>query len=240
MATQDEKIAEEIREERRRKEIKKLEPKPINETPVKMAKYAWVFGTVVLDIMTAYYIWHATTLFYGIVWILVGAGGLVWSENQRERIGNNTKQKDIGQLGVWVSAGAVFVAALIMGVVYLMGTISSDWVVAGAEIVSVCMFAYHLVQAYRYHIYDDAYIAANEDALDEADSVREVRAIYRAARKVEAKRGVHNERDEMHKKYGPAFDAAYGKDIETPELKRVQPAEPQKQNYPTQPPKQNQ
>lgn len=206
--TNDE-VANEIRSENEAEEMKKIQPKSISRFEVNAAKYIWQIGVIVLDLATAYYIWQTTLLFYGILWALIGSGGLLWSERQRERIGNNETQERIGNWGVTVSAVIVLLMALAMGAVYLTNSTAAQWIMVTVEVTTVLLFSYHLVQAYRYHLWDDEYREQNADAIAEARNISSIRQIHRAARRVESMKRRTSYRSDYQRKHGPAFDEAY-------------------------------
>lgn len=213
-------IALEIEAENERLEMEKIKPLPINKKPVDESKIVWMVGTIVMDVVTAYFIWQTTVLIYGIWWVLIGAGGLIWSERQRGRIGNNDEQKKIGSTGVVVSAVAVLVMALGMGAAYLTHMTEVRWVMLSVEIVTVGLCGYHLIQAYRYHELDDEYQEQNADSIAEARNVSELRQIHRAARRVESKKRKWITSAAYRGKHGEAFDAA---------LKSITPSKPKQQ-----------
>lgn len=215
------KIAQEILEEREEIERQKIAPPPINDTPVKMAKFIWVGGVLLLDVFSAYIIYLRIAAYYAIIWLLVGAGGLLYSEAQRERIGNNDIQQSIGQAGVYVSAAAVFLMGLFAGYIYLYPASNPVWLSFSIELATVSLFAYHLVQAYRYHINDDEFIAQNEEARLEKAQQRKLRAAHRAARRVAAKAQKIDVEEQYRQKWGPAYDAALGLDVQQAQLRPV-------------------
>ena len=214
-------LAQRIQKRKNDEEAKKNAPPQISFTEVKMAAWVWQLGVVALDIATAWIVWQITFLFYGIVWILAGAGGLLWSERQRQRVGNNNDQKQIGEWGVNVSLAAIIAMAILSGIAYILGYSQLGWVEALTLAVAVCLFFYHIIQARRFHVLDDEYIERNEEARREAEHKRDMREIARSAREVEKESLLEGEEDTARKRYGDAFDAAY------------QPRRPQ--NAPTKP-----
>ena len=228
---ENDKIAAEIEAEKLRREQEKSKPKKISHSQVKEAKFIWMAGILLIDLLTSALIWAITGYwYYALVWIAAGAGGLLWSERQKERIGNNIEQIDIGDLGVKVSGVLVFVMAVTVGLIWVTKS-KALWLDAVMEITAVVLFFYHLFQAYRYHQVDDEVIASNEEARSEEEAKREIRAAHRAARLVESKKvksGVVGVYQEQH---GAAFNAALGLDVEQPRLRNNNHADP------TQPPR---
>jgi hypothetical protein len=224
------KVAEEIKQENEELESEKYAPPPINDNPVRTAKVVWIGGVIVLDLATSYFVWQTTIALYGFIWFLVGAAGLAYSEWMRERVGNNPVQERIGRAGVAVSAFMVLIAAVGMGAVYLLGMTNQRGVMLLVEVVTVLMFAYHLVQSYRYYIEDDQYKEQNKDARLEAKNVGKHRQIQRAVSRVKHTESLESQKDELRKKYPESFDAAYSFLVKEQDLKAKTPV-PQNNNH---------
>jgi hypothetical protein len=203
------KIAQEIERENEEIQAALFSPPPVNTSPVKAAKVVWIAGVILLDVATSYFVWQTTILLYGVIWFLVGAAGLSYSEWMRERVGNNPVQEKIGKLGVAVSAIMVLIAAIGMGAVYLLGLTNQRAVMLSVEVVTVLLFSYHLIQSYRYHVEDDEYKEKNTDARLEARNVSHLRQIRRAAARVKNTESLEAEKDRHRAKNPAAFDAAY-------------------------------
>lgn len=173
----DLKSAAESLRERRKKES---QPKPkIQRGTVQVASVIWQVGIIALDAGTAYILSEITSWMYAAFWLLAGAGGLLWSENQRTRIGNNAEQTRIGEIGVIVSIAAVLLGAVASGVVYMLGLASNGWVEAISVIVAVGLFFYHVFQARRYVLHDDHTLRKNEEALRIEEQERNKREVER-------------------------------------------------------------
>lgn len=206
-------IAEEILRDEEAKIAAQFEPKKISKNQVKAAKYTWMGITVVVDAATAYaytvildpYWW------YGFIWFLVGAGGLIFSEWLWERIGNNDEQRKIASASKNTSAIAVFIMALLAGFALVMGWSGQKWMEVFAMASAIGMSFFHGLQAYRYHEVDDEYISETEDALADANSQKEIRNYHRAGMRVKAKKAVRNIGSQYRSQHGAAFDAALGK-----------------------------
>lgn len=218
MTNINDKIAKEIADEKARRELEKSKPPKVSNAQVKEARFVWMAGTILVDLLTAYLIYAQTGYwYYAVIWVLAGAGGLLYSERLKERIGNNREQKDIGERGVKTSAFSVLGMALIVGTVWVLKS-ANDYIDAVIEVASLVLFFFHLYQSYQYHAIDDDVIAVNDEARSEDDEARATRQAHRAARIVESKKVksgvVENYRDE----HGAAFDAAYRKDTNIMEL----------------------
>lgn len=206
----NDRIAQEIENERLRMEQEKLKPARISDKQVKEAKYAWMVGTVGIDILTAWLMWTMTGYwYYALVWAIAGAGGLLWSERQKERIGNNDEQKILAKRGKNVSAFAVFGMALVIGFVWVT-KMQGNWINATIELTSLFLFFFHLYQAHEFHEKDDEQEAMNEEARNEAKANSEIRAAHRANRKVESKKNRDDIQGVYRQRHGAAFDAALG------------------------------
>jgi len=202
-------IAEEIRKENEEEEAELFAAPPINKRPVNVAKYVWMFGVGLLDLATSFFVWQATILLYGVIWFLIGAAGLAYSEWQRERIGNNETQEKIGNAGVMVSALMVILGAIGMGAVYLLGLSNQRAVMLSVEAVTVLVFSFHLIQSYRYHNEDDEYKEQNKDARLGAKNVSKQRQILRAKTRVKNTESLEAQRQSARALNPEAFDAAY-------------------------------
>lgn len=213
MEKMNKEIAEELTKEREEAEQAEFEPPIISHTQVKGAKYAWMGIAFVIDAATAYALWKILTpyWYYAILWIVVGAGGLVFSEWLWERIGNNETQSKLAKTSKTVSAFAILIMAMITGVVLVVNAAAALWV-EGLAVVSVIGLAcFHGWQAYQYHEVDDDYIALTLEAKKEAGNQKEIRAIHRAGRRVAAKKKVYVLGSVYQKTHGDAFTAAAGR-----------------------------
>lgn len=204
-------LADRIRERRERREQEKNAPPKISQAEVVFAAWVWQIGVVCIDIATAYIVWQITYLFYGILWLAAGAGGLLWSERQRQRGGNNEVQKEIGELGAKVSIGAVMFMAVRAGVAYVLGYSSLEWVEVVTLILTLALAFYHIFQSRRFHIFDDEFIERTMEARREAEHKRDVREIERAKREAQKEGELLDEENKARGKHGEAFDAAYRK-----------------------------
>lgn len=209
MNNEQSELAKRVQRRNEEREAQKTPTPQISQIEVRAAAWVWQLGVVAIDITTAYIVWQITMLFYGILWMLAGAGGLLWSERQRQRVGNNEAQRRIGEAGVIVSLTAVVVMAIASGVAYILGYARIGWIEALTLTASIGLFFYHIVQARRFHILDDEFIEISLEARREAEHKRDLREIERARREVEKERelvGMEQLRREQH---GDAFDAAY-------------------------------
>lgn len=204
-------IAERIKRRKEEREAEKNPTPQISQIEVKMAAWVWQLGVVAVDIATAYIVWQITFLFYGVLWFLAGAGGLLWSERQRQRVGNNDDQRKIGELGVTVSLVAVIVMAIASGVAYILGYSRLGWIEAITLSASIGLFFYHVIQARRFHILDDEFIERTLEARREAEHKRDMREIERAHREAEKEKELVEMEKQRRNQHGDAFDAAYTK-----------------------------
>lgn len=212
-------IAEEIRKENEEADAELFAAPPINKSPVNVAKYVWMLGVGLLDLATAYFVWQSTILLYGVIWFLIGAAGLAYSEWQRERIGNNAIQEKIGNAGVIVSASMVILGSVGMGAVYLLGMTNQNAVTLSVEVVTILVFSYHLIQSYRYHNEDDEYKEQNKDARLGARNVSKQRQIQRAKTRVQHTESLDAQRQAARANNPEAFDAAYAYLLKEMEIK---------------------
>lgn len=211
MSDINQEIAEEIKAERARIEREKLKPKPVSRSQVKEARYVWVGGIIIIDVLTAYLIYEVTTFwYYALIWAASGAGGLLLSERFKERVGNNKAQSEIAARGVAVSAFSVLGMALISGAIWIANLYTSYLFIL-IEASAVGLFFFHLWQSYMFQHLDDGYIADNEEARLEEANDRKVRGVHRAARIVESRKLVHGVKNEYRKEHGEAFDAVVDK-----------------------------
>lgn len=212
MTNENAEIAREIQIERARIEQEKSRPKPVSRNQVKEAKYVWVGGTVIIDLLTAYLIYTVTGYwYYAVIWALAGAGGLIYSERLKERIGNNKEQLTIGDRGVKISAGMVAFMALVAGAMWVTKSYTSYLSVL-IEASAVGLFLFHLWQSYQYQHTDDGYKADNEEALLEENNERRIRESHRAGRVVSSRKVERGLQEAYRKEHGEAFDAAMGND----------------------------
>jgi hypothetical protein len=205
-------IADELEREREEAELAEYSPPSISNAQVNGAKYAWMVIAFAIDAATAYALWLilAPYWWYAILWLVVGAGGLVFAEWLWERVGNNDIQFQIADVSKKVAGIAVLVMALVTGVILVGGVGNAAWMEIISVVLIVGMLGFTGMQAYRYHENDDDYIAMNLEAKEEAKNQKELRAIHRAGRRVEAKGQVHVRAAKYRSKQGQAFDAARG------------------------------
>lgn len=214
MTDLNDKIAEKIRKERLQAEQELNKPKKVSNRQVKEARIVWMSGVALIDLVTAWLILQVTGFeIYAVIWVLAGAGGLLYSERLKERVGNNQEQGEISTRGVNVSAGAVALMAILAGTAYVTNY-QSTYMNAGFEIFAVLLFLFHLYQSYIYHLADEEEKALNQEARFEAQADREIRETHRAARKVETEKLVDGLKGSYREEHGKAFDAAYGLDVE--------------------------
>jgi hypothetical protein len=233
----DNEVEEELRKENEAKNA--YTPKKIDRGAVNRARFQWIAGVIVFDLATGWAIWQLSRWWYAAMWVAAGAGGLLFSEDRWERVGNNTDQKNIADWGIKVSGGSIFLMGLVSGVLYVMGMVSNDYASAAVVAAVLILFAYHVLQAYRYHVLDDKYIDENERALADAEAQKEIerynRAAYKATKKGEALQVKHNHQ----KTHGGAFDEALkgidkrpmqalAKDTEGQKLESVNPPTPRR------------
>lgn len=207
-------IAEEIKAERARVEREKLKPKPVSKNQVREARYVWMGGVIVIDLLTAYLIYEVTGFwYYSVIWALAGAGGLLWSERLKERIGSNKEQLEIAERGVKISAGFVVFMAIVVGGLWVTGY-RTNYFFLLIEACSVGLFFFHLWQSYQFEHKDDGYIADNEEARLEEQNERRIREAHRAARVVENRKVERGVKEDYRKQHGEAFDTVInrGKD----------------------------
>ena len=184
-------------------------PKKIQRGQLFGAKLAWTLGAVAIDIVTGYAIYYTTAYWwYGVMWVVAGAGALWFSEWLWERIGNNDEQKVIADLGIKVSGGAIAFMALAAGVILAGKFENNVWIEGGLILSVVGLFCYHVFQSYRYYILDDEFMEATEEARANAQAEKEIRQIHRAARKVEAKKKRSAILGNYRNMHGDAIDAA--------------------------------
>ena len=204
-------LAERIKERKAAREAEQNPVPKISQAEVITSAWVWQLGVVAIDIATSYIVWQITFLFYGIVWFVAGAGGLLWSERQRQRVGNNDIQRAIGETGVTVSLVAVIVMAVGSGVAYILGYSRLGWIEAITLVSAVGLFFYHVIQARRFHVLDDEFIERSIEARREAEHKRDLREIERARREVEKEKELDENEGKQRSKHGDAFDAAYTK-----------------------------
>lgn len=202
-------VQEEIEKEREEMEQRRYAPPPPSRWQVTLARWAWGVGTVALDAYTAWIFATMTTPFYGVLWIAIGAGGLIYWDLAANRIGNNDEQDKIAADARIVSVLAIAIMAVIAGALLLSG-VRFSWTPVAIEVVAVGLFVYHMVQLYRYYDADDERRAQKEDALAEMRSLREIAAADRAARRVKAKLERVSRDQKYRQQYGGAYDAARG------------------------------
>jgi len=217
----NDRIAKLIQDERLAAEREQARPPKVNDKPVQMARNVWIYGLTGIDALTAYLIYYLTGYIpYGVIWFLAGAGGLLYSEYLKERVGNNNEQMRIGERGVNISAGLVLAMALLSGGLWVTN-IRLEWMNALMELTAVGLFFFHLWQSYQYHSTDDEIVARNEEARREARNKKQIGEAHRAARVVESLKVRDGVEDLYRNDHGAAFDAAYGKDVKQQEIKRA-------------------
>lgn len=228
-------IADELEREREEAELSEYTPPTISNAQVNGAKWAWMAIAFAIDAATAYALWLilAPYWWYAVLWIVVGAGGLVFSEWLWERIGNNDIQFRIANASKIVSAAAVLFMAFVTGVILVGGVGSALWMEWVAVVMVIGLAGFHGAQAYRYHEKDDDYIAMTLEAKEEAKNQKELRAIHRAGRRVEAKQRVHIRANAYRAKQGAAFDAARGFAKNTQKPPKIVDADAPQQGNPT-------
>ncbi|RPJ29412.1 MAG: hypothetical protein EHM33_00775 [Chloroflexi bacterium] len=210
-------IAKQIEAEKARREADQNKPKKVTQKQVDEARFVWMAGVFLIDALTAWLIWTLTTyLPYAVIWIFAGAGGLLYSERLKERIGNNAEQGKIGERGVKASALAVVLMALLVGTIWVT-KVQYVWLNAVMEVTAVVLFFFHVWQSYQYHSVDDEVVAANEEARSEEENLRQIRGVHRAARYVDTIKNREGVADSYRKDHGAALDAAlnmYGVDVQ--------------------------
>lgn len=222
---ENDEIAEELRIEKEARMLAEFAPKKIQRIQVSGAKFAWMAVAIAIDLVTAYayMVILAPYWWYGIAWIIAGAGGLIFSEWLWERVGNNAEQTRISSTSKNVSAISVLVMALFTGVALIMEWQGEKWIEILSMFSAVLLVCFHGWQSYQYHENDDEYKAENEASIAEAAHQKELRAIHRAGRTVAAKRAQRRVGGEYQDKYGKAFVQASGRSFgaETEEVKHI-------------------
>lgn len=206
-------IAEEIMKEEEARIMAEFAPKDIQRGQVKGAKAAWMAVAIGIDVTTAYalYLVFSPFWWYAVLWIVAGAGGLVFAEWLWERIGNNDEQTRLASTSKNVSAVAIVVMAILAGVALVMGWQRQAWMEIIAMISVVGLACFHAWQAYQYHEKDDDYIAATEEARANAENMKEIRKVHRAGLRIAAKKRVHKVGEKYQREHGQAFTAAAGR-----------------------------
>ncbi len=225
----NEQIAAEIETERTQAELADFKPPSVSRAQVSGAKYAWMFIAFSIDAATAYalYIILAPYWYYAAFWVVVGVGGLVFSEWLWERVGNNDKQSKISSTSKNVSALSILVMALVTGVALVVGIERTMWIEAVAVLSVVSLAFFHGWQAYRYHEVDDDYIANTIEAKKEAQNLKEIREIHRAGRRIDAKKRVYLTGQQYQNQHGEAFVKETGRSF-VPNGAKPEPANPTK------------
>lgn len=206
-------IAEEIEAEKKEAELAEYAPPEISNAQVNAAKYAWMLIVAAVDLATAYAYYEVLSPYwwYALLWFVVGGGGLIFSEWLWERVGNNDKQNTLARRSKAVSAIAVFVMALLMGVAVVFNFQHAALITGLAVVSSVGLAFFHAWQAYQYHDVDDERIALNLEAQAEAKNQKEERVIHRAGRRVAAKKRVHILGGKYQAQHGEAFQRETGR-----------------------------
>ena len=203
-------IARMIEERKRKAEQDNETPVEIQGAQVKASLIVWMLGAVLVDVVSAAIIWRVLYWWYAIGWFLAGAGGLVYSEWLRTRIGNNRKQRDIGNAGVVVSAVMVILMALVAGYAFIRELFLDIYVENFTLFSVIFLFGYNIFRSYRYHNLDDAVAERNAEAREVERHEKEMRSIERARREVEAMKEEDAYAAEYRREHGEAFDAARG------------------------------
>ena len=203
-------IEKRVAENKKKREEAKNPPPQIEKGQVKVSKWVWMACAVVIDLITGYAVATITTDWYGGLWIAAGAGGLIYAEWLRERVGNNTDQRKISELGVGVSAVSVLLMAGLAGSMYVLGMTKLAWVEVVVLLSTIGLFCYHAFQSYRYHVKDDDYLARSEEAREIEVHERNLRELDRAAREVEHAKLEEYTKAGYRREHGGAFDAALG------------------------------
>ena len=162
--SENDEIALELQKEEQRKAALNIKPIKIQRAQVSASKLIWTFGAVALDVASAYAIWQILYWWYAILWILAGAGGLVYSEWLKVRVGNNHEQREIGERGVTVSAVLVGIMAFVSGFALVFGLTKNAWIEVFTLLSVVGLAGYHLLQSYRYDRADDEWIEQTNEA----------------------------------------------------------------------------
>lgn len=215
----NEEIAEEIMKEEEARIMAEFAPKDIQRSQVNGAKIAWMAVAIGIDVTTAYALFLVFQPFwwYAALWVVAGAGGLMFAEWLWERVGNNDEQTRIASTSKNVSAVAIVVMAVLAGVAMIMGWQRQPWMEVLALISVVGLACFHGWQAYQYHEKDDDYIAATEEARANANNLKEIRKTHRAGLRIAAKKRVHQVGEKYQKEHGAAFTAAAGRSFASEE-----------------------
>lgn len=213
MSDLNDEIALELKNEEEARILAEYAPKSISRTQVKGAKFAWMAVAIGIDIATAYayFVILAPFWWYGVLWLIAGAGGLMFAEWLWERVGNNEEQTRIASASKTVSAIAVLAMALLSGVALILGVTRAPWMEIVALVSAVGLACFHGWQSYQYHEKDDDYIAATEDARADAQNQKEIRKVHRAGQRVAAKKVVHRTGAKYQEQHGNAFATAVGR-----------------------------
>ncbi len=199
-------IAEEINAE-----MDGYTPPRISEAQVQAAKYAWLGLLWMIDIATVYglILIFSPYWLYAFIWLVCGAGSLSFAEWLVERIGNNGEQEKIARFLRAISALAVILVGLAVGLV-VVGGIAIGNVLAERVFwsVTILLVAFSALQAYRYYDNDDERKAQSEEARRAAKHERDLRQIHRAGRTVSEREKQHALADKYRSRQGAAFDAA--------------------------------
>ncbi len=206
-------------------EIEKSKAKKVGKAQLIGSKIAWIGGAIVFDAVTSYLIYLITAFVpYGLMWLIGGGGGLAFAEWLWERVGNNHEQRQLAELSKIVSAIAIAVMALIVGVSYALRN-SSKFIEIAVIVSTLCLFLFHIFQAYKYHSIDDDYIEATAEARAEEAHQRELKNISRAAREVAKAKEQTDLIGAKRTEHGAAFDVAYGTDVKAAELQEARPTQ---------------
>ncbi len=192
-------------------EMDEYTPPRISEAQVRAAKYAWLGLLWLIDIATVYglVLIFSPYWLYAFIWLVCGAGSLSFAEWLFERIGNNEEQDKIARFLRAISALAVILIGLAVGLV-VVGGIAIGNVLAERVFwsIAILLVAFSALQAYRYYDNDDERRAQNEEARRAAKHQRSLREIHRAGRTVSEIEKQHALAGKYRSRQGAAFDAA--------------------------------
>lgn len=208
MAKTNDEIAKEIQDERARIEMQAKKYKDRGQ--LKGAKIAWILGAFAVDASTAYAIWQILFWWYGLAWVVAGAGGIVYSDWLRERPDNNDEQKDIAELGLNVSWVSIVVMAVLAGVALVLGLQKNKYIEGFMILFVVGLFIYHVFQSYRYAVCDDEYVLMQTERKANAEIDARIAEINRAARIVAARKRTNEMLDNYKREHGTAILAQLG------------------------------
>jgi hypothetical protein len=195
----------------------------VSTMQVKAAAFVAFAGAALFDISSAWIIYTVTGYWpYGVGWIIGGGGGLIFAEWLKSRIGNNTMQRKISEASRNVSAVAIVGMSLISGLIMVL-KIESQIMEAVFVVSVVCLFFFHLIQAFRYREIDDEYLTRNKEARRIENHKARMRELDEAAEEVEKAMRQAAKEKEYQDRYGEAFGVAYGKSVDMAKLDKPNP-----------------